>query len=63
MQPMYPSWAAAGPASLCGGTQPLPCSELYGLTLVLPDPAHSPARCTSLESWNESHEQLPDGQE
>lgn len=62
-QPMHPSLDAAGSASRCDGTQLLPCSALYGLTLVQRDPAHSPARCTSRESWNENHVPLPDGQE
>ncbi|MGL6466140.1 hypothetical protein, partial [Aeromonas hydrophila] len=43
------------------GMQLLPCFELCELTLVQRDPAHSLARCTSLESWNESHEPLPFG--
>ena len=61
--PMHPSWADVGPASPYGGTQLLPCFAPYELTLVQRDPAHSLAHYTSLESWNESHEQLPFGQE
>lgn len=41
----------------------LPCFALYGPTFVQLDPLHSPTRCTSPESLNESHVSLPDGQE
>ncbi|MGL5486096.1 MAG: hypothetical protein ACRDC6_07390 [Shewanella sp.] len=60
---MHSSSDVADPASQYGGTQLLPCSALYGLTLVQRDLAHSRAHYTSLESWSESHVPLPDGQE
>ena len=62
-QPRHPSLDVADPASQYGGTQHRPCSALYELTLVQRDFVRSPAHCTSLESWNESHEPLPFCQE